>query len=329
MISSTVLSIRDFSVRFPAQYGDVAIVDRVSLSIGAGQSLGVVGESGSGKSLIGLASLGLLPGNAEASGSVVVDDIDLLHAPASQKARLRGKFISYIYQDALSALNPIRRIKDQFKDVWSAAHAEERRGWREKTMEALERVSLRNPEKVMNSYPGELSGGMRQRALIAMAVVRRPSLLIADEPTTALDRSTAKDVLKLLGELQRDMGMAMLLISHDLDVVRQSCEQIAVIYAGQLCEAGTASTIAETPRHRYTRALLEAVDSLACGKYPIKGIPGMVPNPVDFGPGCRFFERCGTSTEICRTPRPHMAEQLRDIYCHNPVALEFTDRASA
>jgi oligopeptide/dipeptide ABC transporter ATP-binding protein len=322
MKSPPLLEIKDFTIQFPRSYGRVAVLDRVAITLKQGESLGLVGESGSGKSLLGLAVLGLLPTTAVLSGSVMLNGVDVVRASERKLAHLRGRIVSYVYQDALSALNPIRRIGAHFKDIWRSAPSEDRRNWRTSTIEVLERVALRHPEKILQSYPAELSGGMRQRILIALAVSRRPRLLVADEPTTALDRSTALEVLNLLDDLRRELRMAILLISHDLGAVRRVCDRIAVIYAGQICEVAQTDALLAAPRHRYSKALLDAVESLSRATYPITGVPGVVPMPEQFRAGCRFVGRCQAARQDCNSDRPLIDREDGAAWCHHPVVYQ-------
>jgi peptide/nickel transport system permease protein len=317
--STPVLSVDELFVRFPSAYGPVSVIDGLSLVVSPGEALGVVGESGSGKSLLGLAAVGLLPPGATATGSVRVAGHDMLNLPATKASMVRGGIVSHIYQDALSALNPNRRIGSHFRDLWRSAGLEPRDGWRSAATDMLDRVALRMPDRVLRMYADELSGGMRQRVLIALALFRRPQLLIADEPTTALDRATAEEVLDLLNDLRRTLGMAMILISHDFGIVRHVCDRIAVIYAGQLCEYGTVQALLNAPVHRYTNALLESVRSLRRGQYPLASIPGVVPTPLEFGDGCRFLNRCPAGTDECARGRPLLSSNAHSAWCVHPV----------
>jgi peptide/nickel transport system permease protein len=299
-------------------YGSVGVLEGISLTVSKGEALGIVGESGSGKSLLGLAAVGLLPETAAATGSVRVAGYNMLTLSHAQTSIVRGGVVSHIYQDALSALNPNRRIGSHFHDVWrSGAHADE--GWRKAALEMLDRVALRMPDRILSLYPDQLSGGMRQRVLIALALLRRPSLLIADEPTTALDRSTAEEVLTLLSELRQTLGMALILISHDFANVRHACDRVAVVYAGQLCELGDLKSVLAAPIHRYTYALLESVRSLHRGQYPLASIPGVVPTPHEFGSGCRFHSRCPAGTDECTKGRTRVSAPMHTAWCVHPV----------
>jgi peptide/nickel transport system permease protein len=315
----SALRIESLSVRFPSVYGSVAVLDDINMTVDSGESVGVVGESGSGKSLLGLAAVGLLPTTANTSGAVYAAGYDMLNLPPRQASLVRGGVVSHIYQDALSALNPNRRIGSHFRDIWLSASAEPRDGWKKAALEMLDRVALRMPDRILQLYPDQLSGGMRQRVLIALALFRRPTLLIADEPTTALDRSTAGEVLSLLNDLRQTLGMAMILISHDFSTMRVACDRVAVIYAGQLCEVGTLRELLTQPFHQYTHSLIESVRSLQRSQYPLASIAGVVPTPQEFGEGCRFLGRCAAGTDACAGDRHEVCSGEHRAWCTHPV----------
>jgi oligopeptide/dipeptide ABC transporter ATP-binding protein len=308
----------DLSVSFPAHYGNVAVLDRVSFTLDKGETLGIVGESGSGKTLLGQAILGLLPKTARISGRITVAGIDVLHAPRKELNRLRGGIAAPVFQDALISLNPNLTIGHHFADVWKSAGLSPPSGWREAAERSLHQVALRDPARVLRSYPFELSGGMRQRSLIALALLRQPALLVADEPTTALDRLVGQEVLGTLDGLQRDLGLTVILISHDLDVIKGVCGRTAIIYAGQLCEVGPTAEVLTRPLHRYTTGLIDGIRSLQHRQRPIAVIPGIVPSPQELGPGCRFLPRCQAGTEVCAEARPITRSGSVEAWCNHP-----------
>jgi peptide/nickel transport system permease protein len=312
-----VVEVRDLDIRFPGSYGGRAVVEGVSFSLAAGETLGLVGESGSGKTLIGRALLGNLPDTAVAGGTIRVAGVDTLGGSRGDLARLRGGMATAVFQDALVALNPSRTIGGHFADVW-AATGKDGDELRRAALETLELVALPDAPRILASYPHELSGGMRQRALIALALLRRPSILVADEPTTALDRLVEHEVLTTLERLQRELGLTMLLISHDLAVVRRLCQRVAVLYAGQLCELGPTAAVLSAQVHRYTAGLVDAAASLRDRRRPLASIPGTVPPPDQFGPGCRFAGRCGYATGACTTERPRVQSAAGEAWCHHP-----------
>ena len=284
----TVLEVSNLSIRFPGRFGDTAIVDSVSFTVREGETMGLVGESGCGKSITSLAIMGLLPKTAKITGSIRFDGKELLdpaasHSNARAYQGLRGEQIAMVYQDALSSLNPSMKIKDQMTQLT-------RRGGRKTPTELLEMVKL-DPVRTLASYPHELSGGQRQRVLIAMALSRSPKIVVADEPTTALDVTVQKQVVDLLNELREQLGFAMVFVSHDLALVASLAHRITVMYAGQVVESAQASELLQNPKHEYTRGLLGAVLSIEADAVRLHQIPGTVPSPQDFAPGDRFAPR--------------------------------------
>ncbi|MGO4857034.1 dipeptide/oligopeptide/nickel ABC transporter permease/ATP-binding protein [Arthrobacter sp. 2MCAF14] len=283
-----VLEVKNLSIRFPGRFGETAIVDNVSFTVREGETMGLVGESGCGKSITSLAIMGLLPKTAEITGSITFDGKELLdssskHSNAKAYHGLRGEQIAMVYQDALSSLNPSMKIKEQMTQLT-------RRGGRKSPAELLEMVKL-DPVRTLASYPHELSGGQRQRVLIAMALSRSPKIVVADEPTTALDVTVQKQVVELLNELREQLGFAMVFVSHDLALVASLAHRITVMYAGQVVESAQASELLQNPRHEYTRGLLGAVLSIEADAVRLHQIPGTVPSPRDFAPGDRFAAR--------------------------------------
>ncbi|MGC9500566.1 dipeptide/oligopeptide/nickel ABC transporter permease/ATP-binding protein [Streptomyces sp. WG7] len=310
-----LLVVRDLSIRFPDRYGDTRVVDGISFTVREGETLGLVGESGCGKSITSLAIMGLLARNAEAEGEILYRGRDLLRMSPKERRALMGPEIAMVYQDAMSSLNPSVLIGTQLKWLTS-------RGGTRTPAELLELVGL-SPERTLRSYPHELSGGQRQRVLIAMALSRGPRLLIADEPTTALDVTVQAQVVELLVRLRDELGFAMVLVSHDLALVGDLAHRVAVMYAGQVAEAGDTRSLLTDPAHHYSRGLLGSVVSLESGAERLHQIRGVVPAPKAFGPGCRFASRCAAATELCATTPPPAADRdaARDhlFACHHPA----------
>ena len=278
------------------------ILRGVSLNVAPGEVHGLVGESGAGKSIIGKAVLGILPEAIEITGgSIELDGVNLLALPPAERRRRIGAMAALIPQDPLTALNPSRRIGPQITgrlvDIlgWPRAKAEAR------ARELLAEVHIPDPDRVMRSYPHELSGGMRQRVLIASAFAAEPKFIVADEPTTALDVTIQDQILMLLAELKQERQMSMILVSHDVGVIAQQCDLIAVMYAGKILECGRAVDVIESPRHPYTRGLLAAVPTLdAPGqRHPLQSIPGQPPSLADLPPGCPFQARCAFVRPEC------------------------------
>ncbi len=292
-----LLEVKDLCIRFPEQHGDIDVVDHVSFSVRPGETMGLVGESGCGKSITSMAVMGLLPKTAELSGQIMFGDTDLLTLTPQQHNALRGHEIAMIYQDALSSLNPSMLIKAQMKQLTS-------RGGQRSAEELLELVGL-DPVRTLASYPHELSGGQRQRVLIAMALTRNPKLVIADEPTTALDVTVQAQVIDLLNELREKLGFAMVFVSHDLALVAKVAHRITVMYAGQVVETGPTAQLLTDPRHEYTRGLLGAVLSIESGSGRLHQVPGVVPSPREFVRGDRFAPR-SSHPDVGLDTRPDM-----------------------
>lgn len=310
-----LLVVRDLAIRFPDRYGEIPVVDKLNFTVHEGETLGLVGESGCGKSITSLAVMGLLARNAEVSGEILYRGRDLLKLPPKERRALMGPEIAMVYQDALSSLNPSVLVGTQLKQLTS-------RGGTKTPAELLELVGL-SPERTLRSYPHELSGGQRQRVLIAMALSRSPRLLIADEPTTALDVTVQAQVVELLIRLRDELGFAMVLVSHDLALVGDLSHRVAVMYAGRLAEVGDTRSVLTDPAHHYSRGLLGSVVSLEAGAERLHQIRGVVPAPQGFGAGCRFAGRCAAATDLCRTTTPALAGRgtAKDhgFACHHPA----------
>ncbi|MFD8686291.1 dipeptide/oligopeptide/nickel ABC transporter permease/ATP-binding protein [Streptomyces sp. NPDC059651] len=310
-----LLVVRDLAIRFPDRYGDIPVVDQLNFTVHEGETLGLVGESGCGKSITSLAVMGLLARNAEVSGEILYRGRDLLKLPPRERRALMGPEIAMVYQDALSSLNPSVLVGTQLRQLTS-------RGGTKTPAELLELVGL-SPERTLRSYPHELSGGQRQRVLIAMALSRSPRLLIADEPTTALDVTVQAQVVELLIRLRDELGFAMVLVSHDLALVGDLSHRVAVMYAGRLAEVGDTRSVLTDPAHHYSRGLLGSVVSLEAGAERLHQIRGVVPAPQGFGAGCRFAGRCGAATGLCRTTAPALtgrgATKDHGFACHHPA----------
>ena len=283
-----VLEVKNLSIAFPEQHGDVNIVDSVSFSVRPGETMGLVGESGCGKSISSMAVMGLLPPSARLSGEILFKGRNILEMTPNEHNALRGHEMSMVYQDALSSLNPSMLIRTQMAQLTS-------RGGTRSAEDLLELVGL-DPKRTLRSYPHELSGGQRQRVLIAMALTRDPSLVLADEPTTALDVTVQKQVIDLLNELREKLGFAMVFVSHDLALVAKLAHRITVMYAGQVVEQAPTSELLSNPVHEYTRGLLGAVLSIEAGSKRLHQVRGVVPSPSEFVKGDRFAPRSAHPT---------------------------------
>ena len=307
-----MLSVRNLSASFHTRAGIVRAVRNVSFDVAPGETLGIVGESGSGKSVTCYSMMGLIPmppGRIE-SGSAMLDGTDLLHCPEKELRSIRGKRISMIFQDPMTSLNPYLTIGEQVAEPLVIHEGAGKKEARDRALEQLALVGIPDAEQRMDAYPHQFSGGMRQRVMIAMALITRPEILIADEPTTALDVTVQKQVLDLIRKLQQDMGTSVILITHDLGVVRQYADRINVMYAGRIVESAPARELLEHPRHAYTRALMQSIPGLHAKGSPLYTIPGLPPNMMQEPCGCSFRPRNTLGNpELCLTDRePELVE---------------------
>lgn len=307
-----MLSVRNLSASFHTRAGIVRAVRNVSFDVAPGETLGIVGESGSGKSVTCYSMMGLIPmppGRIE-SGSAMLDGMDLLHCPEKELRSIRGKRISMIFQDPMTSLNPYLTIGEQVAEPLVIHEGAGKKEARDRALEQLALVGIPDAEQRMDAYPHQFSGGMRQRVMIAMALITRPEILIADEPTTALDVTVQKQVLDLIRKLHQDMGTSVILITHDLGVVRQYADRINVMYAGRIVESALARELLEHPRHAYTRALMKSIPGLHAKGSPLYTIPGLPPNMMQEPCGCSFRPRNTLGNpELCLTDRePELVE---------------------
>jgi oligopeptide/dipeptide ABC transporter ATP-binding protein len=317
-----VVSVRDLRLYYGTSRGPVRAVDRVSLEIREGETLGLVGESGCGKSTLGRGILGLLPDGAVADGEVIYGGRNLIAMPPKELRRLRGPDLGLIFQEPMTRLNPLLRIEDHFSETLKRhergiSRAEVRR----RSLEVLGKMGI--PPTRFRQYPHEFSGGMRQRIMIALALALRPKLLIADEPTTALDVIVEAQILAILADLKEHFGTALLLITHNLGIIAESCDRVAVMYAGKIVEEGPARDVFAEPAHPYTRELLRSTISL--DTTGLHSIPGAPPNLIDPPSGCRFHPRCPDAMVVCPAlvPVEQRLEDGRRVQCwlHGPDEL--------
>lgn len=307
-----VLSVENLAIGFDGRHRGVDIVDGISFDVRPGEVLGLVGESGCGKSLTALTVMGLEPKGARVRGQVRFDQRQLVGEPMRVRRRLLGHEMAMVYQDALSSLNPAMTIHAQLKQVV-------RRGGKRSAPELLRLVGL-DPERTLRSYPHELSGGQRQRVLIAMALSRNPKLIVADEPTTALDVTVQAQIIELLLRLREELGFALILVSHDLALIADVTDRVVVMYGGQIVETGVTADLVEQPSHHYTRGLLGSVLSLESAAERMTQIKGVVPSPADFPAGCRFADRCPRASDVCRTTAPALrGTRTHTAACHHPA----------
>jgi len=308
-VTTPLLEVENLIVEFATDAGVVRAVDDVSFSVDAGETVGLVGESGCGKTVTGLALLGLVPSppGRVVSGSIRLDGQELVGLDDSVMRSIRGSRVSMIFQEPMTALNPVFRIGSQMSDVLRQHQGLTRRQARAAAIEMLVKVGIPAPDKRIDEYPHQLSGGMRQRVMIAMALSCEPRLLVADEPTTALDVTTQAQVLEQMLRLQQEFGMAMILITHDMGVVAQSCKQAVVMYSGRVVERAPVKELFERPRHPYTSGLLASIPRVRderLAELPV--IEGMVPDPLNLPEGCRFAERCPKAKDFCRLAQPQL-----------------------
>src|SRR5438445_8453554 len=315
-----LLSIEDLSIDLDVFRGRARVVDRVSLEVEEAQVVGLVGESGSGKSMTAMAVMRLLPRAASiAGGHIRLDGRDVLSMSEADMRRLRGREVAMIFQTSLLVLNPLLRVGDQIARVFRTHAGLDQRSARVKAVEMLDRVGIRHPERVSHSYPHELSGGMIQRALIALMTAARPRLLIADEPTTGLDVTTEVQIFDLLREIRRETRAAILLITHDLGTVAENADRVAIMHAGHIVEAGPTRTIFKQPKHPYTRALLSSIPRYDGDQLSEPGLRGQAPDVFSLrGDGCRFAARCPDVMDVCVLKRPPLVdvEDGHSVFCH-------------
>ncbi len=307
-MSEVILEVKDLATEFDTEQGVARALDDISFEVKAGETLGIVGESGCGKSVTALSILRLLPkpaGNI-VSGEVIFKGQDLIRLPADDMHNIRGNRIAMIFQEPMTALNPVYRISRQLNETLALHNPEMNKAEiNEASINMLKRVGIPAPERRMKEYPHQLSGGMRQRVMIAIALLCKPEILIADEPTTALDVTIQAQILQLLKDLQKETGMAIIFITHDLGVIAELCDRVVVMYGGRIIEQADILTLFDKPRHPYTRGLLNAIPRLdKSSKEVLSTIPGMVPSLFDFLPGCRFQNRCDYVQEQCTQDIP-------------------------
>jgi peptide/nickel transport system ATP-binding protein len=303
----TLLEVKDLRVEFSTDGGAARAVDGVSFQVGEGETLGIVGESGCGKTVTSLAIMGLIPsppGRVLPGSSIRFRDRELAGAPQKQLRALRGNDMGMIFQEPMTSLNPVFTVGSQIGETLARHRGMKRKEALERSEALLKEVGIPEPGRRLHEYPHQLSGGMRQRVMIAMALACEPALLIADEPTTALDVTIQAQILELLAELRRRRGMAVLLITHDLGVVAEVCDRVAVMYAGQVVETGNVHEIFGDPRHPYTRGLLDSLPRLDNRGGRLRPIPGVVPSPTAWPSGCRFAPRCRFAWDRCRMEAP-------------------------
>ncbi|MGB4828039.1 MAG: ABC transporter ATP-binding protein [Paracoccaceae bacterium] len=307
-----ILSVRDLRTEFLGSRGRVRVLDDISFDVGCGRIVGIVGESGSGKSMTALSLMGLVPaphGQMSAT-SITLDGTDLSRLSPDRMRRLRGRVLAMVFQEPMTALNPVRKIWQQVGEPLSVHLGLGRRAIRDRVLQMFELVGIPEPKARLDAYPHQLSGGLRQRAMIAMGLICEPKLLIADEPTTALDVTTQAQILRLMRDLRDRVGTSIILITHDLGIIAEMCDEVNVMYAGQIVEQANVFDLFDRPSHPYTRGLLASIPKADVKRTGARmpSISGMVPNLAALPPGCRFHPRCAEAMPVCRAREPALIE---------------------
>jgi peptide/nickel transport system ATP-binding protein len=325
-MTAPLVEITGLTVDFGKDGVSSRAVDRVDLAVAPGEALGIVGESGSGKSVTWLAALGLLPASANVGGSVKIDGQELIGAPARLLESVRGKRIAMIFQDPSSCLNPVHRIGWQLTEALRLHRRLDGAAAQAEALRLLDQVGIADAKRRLGDYPHQLSGGLNQRVMIAMALAGQPDLLVADAPTTALDATIQAQILALLGGIRRDTGMAMVLISHDLGVVAENVNRVAVMYAGRLVEEALGQDLFGGARHPYTQGLLAALPTLSGPRRRLAAIPGTVPEPGKAPAGCSFAPRCPVAEARCQSepPESRCVGLLHRTACHLQIEPGFS-----
>ncbi|MGJ4929530.1 ABC transporter ATP-binding protein [Bradyrhizobium sp. HKCCYLS2038] len=317
-MTAPVLSVRNLQVEFETRRGTLRAIDGVSWDIAKGEVLGVVGESGAGKSVTGLAVIGLIdPPGRISGGEILLSGRRIDNLPPEEMRKVRGKRIGMIFQDPLTSLNPLYRVGDQIIETIKTHTSLTDQQARKRAIDLLAEVGISAPEKRIDGYPHEFSGGMRQRVVIALALCAEPELIIADEPTTALDVSVQAQIISLIKRLGRDHGTAVMLVTHDMGVIAETCDRVAVMYAGRVAEIGPVQEVIKNPLHPYAKGLMGAIPTLAGEESRLVQIPGAMPRLSAIPAGCSFNPRCGAAFERCRIDRPEPLRQgTQAVACH-------------
>ena len=330
-MTDPVLEIRNLHVDFPGLVRNAKILRGVDLSVNAGDVLGLVGESGSGKSMTALASLGMVPPPGIVSGKIKVDGQDIVGRSDRELSNLRGGKVAMIFQNPMRSLNPFFTIGQQMIQIIQCHRPFSTGEANDAAISELKSVNMPDPVIALGKYPHQLSGGQIQRVMIALALACSPKLLIADEPTTALDVTVQAQIISLLRELADRTGLTVLFITHDLGVVSQLCDRIAVMYSGRIIETGSVADVIDNSQHPYTSKLMNSVPAVGCGARDLDSIPGQVPNPTSLPTGCTFHNRCEAATAVCAdiVPEPKTVTGLHQVACHHLRKIQKIEKGAA
>ena len=316
MSDSPLLQVENLKIEFQTDRAKILAVDGIELALGKGKTLGLVGESGCGKSVTALAVMGLLPAHATVTGNIYYKDQDLLKLKKKEMNNIRGNQLAMIFQEPMTSLNPVFTVEYQMAEVLSLHKGQNRKETRIRIIELLSLVGIPNPERRMKDFPHRLSGGMRQRVMIAMAMACEPDILIADEPTTALDVTIQAQILELMNNLQQKMQTSLLMITHDLGVIAQVAHDVVVMYAGHIMEYSSVKELFADPLHPYTRGLLKTIPQITKRQERLEEIKGTVPHMSQVPPGCRFNDRCSERLPVCIEKTPPVTEiKGRSVRC--------------
>lgn len=303
-----LLDINNVSLELKKDGKYTKILDQISFQVNKGETVGIVGESGCGKSMTALSLMRLLPDKAKLDGEIILDGNDITKYKKKQMEKIRGDKMSMIFQDPLTSLNPLHTVGKQIDETLMLHTDLSKNQRKSRIIELLKEVGLPRADELIYEYPHQLSGGMRQRIMIAIAMACNPSMLICDEPTTALDVTVQAQILELMNKLKKSNDMGIIMITHDLGVVAEVCDRVVVMYAGKIVEQADVKELFASPKHPYTKGLLDSVPRLGVKKEKLGSIPGMVPSPDKMPQGCRFYDRCGMAMEICRTNMPEIKD---------------------
>src|ERR1700751_1013628 len=328
-MSEPVLSVRNFRVEFVPRHHVLRAIDGISFDIAKGEVLGVVGESGAGKSVTGLAIIGLMdPPGRISGGEITLSGARTDPLPPEETRRIRGKRIGMIFQDPLTSLNPLYRIGDQIVETIKTHLSLSDTAARKRAIDLLAEVGIPAPDKRIDAYPHEFSGGMRQRVVIALAIFAEPELIIADEPTTALDVSVQAQIISLIKRLGRDHGTAVMLVTHDMGVIAETCDRVAVMYSGRIAEIGPVQDVIKNPLHPYAKGLMGAIPTLTGADHRLVQIPGAMPRLSAIPPGCPFNPRCAAALDRCRVERPEPLAHGAQAVAFHLYDTKITDDAA-